>query len=65
MGFANLPGQLAVDASNLYARNLFNFVTLFVDKKTGNAQINWDDEIIKGANLMRDGAITHPALSAA
>ena len=65
MGYTNLPGHLAVDASNLYARNLFNFVSLFVDKKTGNAQINWDDEIIKGANLMRDGAITHPALSAA
>src|SRR5579864_9301847 len=47
MGYTNLPGHLAVDASNLYARNLFNFITLFVDKKTGNAQINWDDEIIK------------------
>jgi len=65
MGYTNLPGHLAVDSSNLYARNLFNFVSLFVDKKTGNAQINWDDEIIKGANLMRDGAITHPSLSAA
>jgi NAD(P) transhydrogenase subunit alpha len=65
MGYTNLPGHLAVDASNLYARNLFNFVSLFVDKKTGNALINWDDEIIKGANLMRDGTITHPALSAA
>jgi NAD(P) transhydrogenase subunit alpha len=65
MGYANLPGRLAVDASSLYARNLFNFVSLFVDKKTGNAQINWDDEIIKGANLTRGGAITHPALKAA
>jgi NAD(P) transhydrogenase subunit alpha len=64
MGYTNLPGHLAVDASNLYARNLFNFVSLFIDKKTGNTQINWDDEIIKGANLMRDGVITHPALSA-
>jgi NAD(P) transhydrogenase subunit alpha len=62
MGYANLPGRLAVDASNLYARNLFNFVSLFVDKKTGAAQINWDDEIIKGANLTRGGAITHPSL---
>ena len=65
MGYANLPGRLAVDASSLYARNLFNFVSLLVDKKTGNAQINWDDEIIKGANLTRGGAITHPALKAA
>jgi NAD(P) transhydrogenase subunit alpha len=65
MGYTNLPGRLAVDASNLYARNLFNFVSLFVDKKTGTAQINWDDEIIKGANLTCDGAITHPSLRTA
>jgi proton-translocating NAD(P)+ transhydrogenase subunit alpha len=65
MGYTNLPGRLAVDASSLYARNLFNFVSLFVDRKTGTAQINWDDEIIKGANLTRDGAITHPSLRTA
>jgi len=64
MGYTNLPGRLAVDASNLYSRNLFNFISLFVDKKTGTARINWDDEIIKGANLTRDGAVTHPSLAA-
>jgi len=62
MGHTNLPGALAVDASNLYARNLFNFVSLFVDKKTGEAKLNWDDEIIKGAGVTRDGKIVHPAL---
>ena len=62
MGYTNLPGRLAVDSSSLYSRNLFNFVSLFVDKKTGAASLNWDDEIIKGAGLTRDGAIVHPAL---
>jgi NAD(P) transhydrogenase subunit alpha len=62
MGYTNLPGRLAVDASSLYARNLFNFVSLFIDKKTGATNLNWDDEIIKGAGLTRDGAIVHPAL---
>ena len=62
MGYTNLPGRLAVDSSSLYARNLFNFVSLFVDKKTGSLALNWDDEIIKGAGLTRDGAIVHPAL---
>jgi NAD(P) transhydrogenase subunit alpha len=62
MGHTNLPGRLAVDASNLYARNLFNFVSLFVDKKTGQASLNWEDEIIKGSGLTRDGQIVHPAL---
>jgi NAD(P) transhydrogenase subunit alpha len=62
MGHTNLPGRLAADASSLYARNLFNFVSLFVDKETGNAKLDWEDEIIKGAGLTRDGAIVHPAL---
>jgi NAD(P) transhydrogenase subunit alpha len=62
MGYNNLPGRLAVDSSALYARNLFNFVSLIVDKKTGSLALDWDDEIVKGAALTRDGQIVHPAL---
>jgi NAD(P) transhydrogenase subunit alpha len=62
MGYSNLPSRLAVDSSNLYARNLFNFVALMVDKKTGALALNWDDEIIKGAAVTRDGAVVHPSL---
>ena len=62
MGYTNLPGRLAVDASSLYARNLFNFVSLIVDKKTGALALDWDDEIVKGAGLTRDGEIVHPSL---
>jgi NAD(P) transhydrogenase subunit alpha len=62
MGYTNLPARLAVDASSLYARNLFNFVALIVDKKTGALALNWDDEIVKGAGLTRGGEIVHPAL---
>jgi NAD(P) transhydrogenase subunit alpha len=64
MGYTNLPGRLAVDTSALYARNLFNFVSLIVDKKTGALALNWDDEIVKGAGLTRDGEIVHPSLKA-
>jgi NAD(P) transhydrogenase subunit alpha len=62
MGPTNLAGQLAVDASSLYARNLFNFVSLIVDKKTGALKLDWNDDILKGAGLTRDGQIVHPAL---
>jgi H+-translocating NAD(P) transhydrogenase subunit alpha len=62
MGYTNLPARLAVDTSSLYARNLLNFVTLIVDKKAGALALNWDDEIVKGAGLTRDGQIVHPAL---
>jgi NAD(P) transhydrogenase subunit alpha len=62
MGCTNLPGRLAVDASALYARNLFNFICLVVDKKTGALAIDWNDEIIQGALVTRDGAVVHPAV---
>jgi NAD(P) transhydrogenase subunit alpha len=62
MGYTNLPARLAVDTSSLYSRNLFNFVSLIVDKKTGALNLNWDDEIVKGAGLTRDGEIVHPSL---
>jgi len=62
MGYTNLPARLAVDSSSLYARNLFNFVSLIVDKKTGALALNWDDEIVKGAGLTRDGQVVHPSL---
>jgi NAD(P) transhydrogenase subunit alpha len=62
MGYTNLPARLAVDTSSLYARNLLAFVSLIVDKKTGALALNWDDEIVKGAGLTRDGAIVNPAV---
>jgi len=62
MGYTNLPARLAVDTSSLYARNLFNFVSLIVDKKTGALALDWNDDIVKGAGLTRDGAIVHPSL---
>jgi len=62
MGYTNLPARLAVDTSSLYSRNLFNFVSLIVDKKTGALNLNWEDEIVKGAGLTRDGEVVHPAL---
>ncbi len=61
MGYTNLPGRLAVDSSSLYARNLFNFVSLIVDKKSGLMAIDWNDEIIKGALVAKDGDVVHPA----
>jgi NAD(P) transhydrogenase subunit alpha len=62
MGYTNLPARLAADTSSLYARNLFNFIALIVDKKTGALALNWDDEIVKGAGVTRDGEIVHPSL---
>lgn len=62
LGEFNLPSRLATDASALYSRNLMNFVELLVDTEAKKLDIDWDDEIIKGTCLTRDGKVVHPAL---
>ncbi len=59
IGHRNVPSRLAANASALYAKNLYNLLGLIIDKD-GNMNINWDDDIIKGIALTRDGAIIHP-----
>ena len=63
IGYLNFAGRIAASASSLYARNLFAFTELFVDKETGKLAINWDDELIAATNLTRDGKVVHPALA--
>lgn len=59
LGFANVPGRLAADASNLLARNIFNFVSAFWDKEKSDFVIDWDDDIFKGVALTREGSVIH------
>jgi len=47
MGEANILNKLPVSASNLYAKNLFNFVTNLYDKENKKININLEDEIIE------------------
>ena len=47
MGEKNILNKLPVTASNLYAKNLFNFVSNFYDKESKKININLEDEIIK------------------
>ena len=63
VGPINLPGQVPGNASALYARNLYTFVETMIDKEAGALKINWDDEIIKGTAITRDGQIVHPSLT--
>jgi NAD(P) transhydrogenase subunit alpha len=64
-GFANLPARLPADSSALYAKNLLAILPLLTDKDTKAFAPQWDDEIIKGAALTRDGAVVHPSLAPA
>lgn len=62
VGHANMPSRIAVDASQLYARNLLALVQLFFGQDKAFA-VPWDDEIVKAVALTRDGAVIHPAFS--
>ena len=46
MGEMNILNKLPISASSLYSKNLFNFVSNLLDKKTGKININLEDEII-------------------
>ena len=62
IGPINLAGSVPVNASSLYAKNLYAFLELFFDKKEKVLKVNWDDEIIKGTLVAKDGKVVHPNL---
>ena len=53
---------IAEHATAMYAKNLLNFVTPLVDTETGALAIDWEDEIIQGCLVTRDGRVVHPIL---
>ena len=59
IGPLNLPATLPRHASEMYARNLYNFIQPAI--LDGELHINWDDEVFAGAVLTRDGEIVHEA----
>jgi len=61
VGYLNVPGRLAATASSLYAKNLYAFLEILIDKKTQALAVNWDDDIVKATALTRDGAVVHPS----
>ena len=63
VGHRNVPSRLAADASALYARNLYNFLSAFWDGETKALVLPDEDEIVQGVRLTRDGQIVHERLS--
>ena len=62
VGYANMPGRIAADASALYARNLLAFAGLLLNTE-GQLEPDFGDEILKAALVVQGGAIVHPALN--
>lgn len=65
IGASNLAGSLAADASALFARNLYNFLSAFWDKEQGRPVLPDDDEIVKAIRLTQGGKVVSERLGAA
>jgi NAD(P) transhydrogenase subunit alpha len=56
-GPLNLPSRMPTHASELYAKNLYNFLSPWI--KDGQLAFDWTDEVLAGTVLCRDGATVH------
>ena len=65
IGATNLARSLAADASALFARNLYNFLSAFWNQEQGRVVLPDDDEIVKGIRLTQGSKIVHERLTAA
>jgi len=65
VGDENLPGQVAMHASQMYSSNLMNFIQHFWNDETKALEVNTADEIMAGALVTNDGAVTSEMLSKA
>jgi len=59
LGMGNLPGRVAVHASQVYSANLHNLLEEYWDKDTKAFKLNLEDEIIKGALITHQGAVVN------
>lgn len=67
IGYTDLPSRLPTQSSQLYATNVLNLLKLMCEKsqaikgdKEGKLEIDFDDEILRGACVCKDGQITFP-----
>jgi NAD(P) transhydrogenase subunit alpha len=60
IGYTDLPSRLATQSSQLYATNLRHLLTDLTPEKDGKIVINMEDEIIRGATVIKNGEITWP-----
>ncbi|MEO6582290.1 MAG: NAD(P) transhydrogenase subunit alpha [Sphingomicrobium sp.] len=63
IGAGNLARSLPADASALFARNVYNFLSAFWEKDAGKPVLPDDDELVKGTRLTRGGKVVHERLS--
>ncbi len=62
VGETDLVSRTAFDASRMYSRNVQSFLALIAGKD-GGLELNWDDDIVAGSCIARDGKLVHPLLT--
>ena len=60
IGYSDLPSRLPTQSSQLYGTNLLNMMRLLCPEKDGTIMINFEDDVIRGLTVIREGEITWP-----
>jgi H+-translocating NAD(P) transhydrogenase subunit alpha len=60
IGYTDLPSRMAAQASQLYGTNLRHLLTDMCKEKDGNAKVDFEDEVVRGATAVKAGEITFP-----
>ena len=61
IGYTDLPSRLPTQSSQLYGTNLVNLMKLLCKEKNGEIAIDFDDVVVRGVTVIRDGEVTWPA----
>ncbi|AKO45763.1 Re/Si-specific NAD(P)(+) transhydrogenase subunit alpha [[Haemophilus] ducreyi] len=61
IGYTDFPARLPTQSSQLYGTNLVNLLKLLTPNKDGQIAINFDDVVVRGVTVIRDGEVTWPA----
>ncbi|OZN25375.1 NAD(P)(+) transhydrogenase (Re/Si-specific) subunit alpha [Actinobacillus seminis] len=61
IGYTDLPSRLPTQSSQLYGTNLVNLLKLLCKEKDGNINIDFEDVVLRGVTVIREGEVTWPA----
>jgi NAD(P) transhydrogenase subunit alpha len=60
IGYTDLPSRLASQSSQLYATNMRHLLTDMCPEKNGEVVVNMEDEVVRGATVVKAGQVTWP-----
>ncbi len=63
IGLTNLPGEVAVNASQMFSSNLYALIDEFWNEEEKRLVLNFEDEIIKGCLITHKGKIVNPVIA--